>query len=421
MKRFLVPALILFACATAQAQPGCTPFVSDRLHTFRCLVNSEVGKLPVIQLRGSDQLQYSFDELTHEYHRFTYLIAHCDYAGNSSDALFESDYASNGGEEEVVEDYRPSINTSVLYNHYSLTIPNERLRPLLSGNYRLTVYADNEEGEKEKVAETYFGVVDTQMRLSATCTTNTDVDWNEAHQQIEMTADLGALPLRDAHEQFKVIVLQNGRYDNAVTAPAPTSQSAQVLRWEHCRDLIFKAGNEYRKMEFLSHRYPGMHGESMQWFEPYYNYTLFADAPRRNYLYDEDQDGISVVRSQGSSDPDVEADYALTHFTLQMPRMEHAEMYVNGRWATGGLQPYYRMSYNAASGSYEAALLLKQGYYNYLYLSADASSPSVGSTSAAEGDWFQTENEYDFLSYYRAQGARYWQLIGHSSLKFVKK
>lgn len=416
----LILFLICCVASSASAQPGKTLLLADHVRTFRCEVDGDGGKLPIIPLGGTQTLTFSFDDLTHEYRRYTYRITHCDAEGRPTEDLFESDYVTSGEEEEVVEDYEPSLNTTVLYTHYTFSIPNARMRPLKSGNYLLTVSTEDEDGNVAPVVQSYFGVVDAQVRLTPTCTTNTDVDWDGTHQQIGLTADLGQLPVRNAADEFRLVVMQNGRYDNLRYAPTPTSQSAQVLRWEHCRELIFDAGNEYRKMEFLSHRYPGMHGESMQWFDPYYHNTLFADAPRRNYLYDEDQDGISVVRCSHSASPQTEADYAWTHFTLQMPRLQGRDVYVNGRWASEGLSPLYQMHYNEQAQAYECNVLLKQGYYEYLYLTADESAPSVGSTDQVEGNWFQTENEYSFLAFYRGTADRYWQLVGALSLKYKK-
>lgn len=378
--------------------------------------------MPIINLNGNETLEFSFDDMTHEYRRYTYHVEHCDYQGNPTGELFSSDYVTSGDDEEVVDDYEPSQNTSVLYTHYSLTLPNSRMQILKSGNYRLTINTENDEGEEAPVIRTYFGVVDQQVRLSATCSTDTDIDWNNAHQQLSVNVDMGSLALRDAGEEYKLIILQNGRYDNQVVAPRPTSQNGETLIWDHSRELIFNAGNEYRKLEFLSHRYPGMHGESMKWFDPYYNYSLFPDTPRRNYLYDEDQDGISVVRTENSTSPETEADYALVHFILQTEELPNSKIYVDGRWASCGFQPATLMHYNAAVGQYEATVLLKQGYYNFQYLTVNGDDVSgrVGQSLPIEGDYYQTENEYTFLSYYKATGDRYWRMVGNLSLKYRK-
>ena len=397
-----------------QAQPGRTTLLAPNLHSLRLAVDGQAEQFPVISLNGGEQLEVSFDDLTHQYCRYTYRLTHCDWEGNPSDELFESEYLYAVQDEEVIDDYEPSLNTSVQYLHYRFSLPNERLKPLLSGNYLLTIY--NEDGQP--VCQTYFGVVDRKAGLVATCTTNTEIDWNDKHQQVSLELNLGNLPLRDAAEEVKTIVMQNRRYDTAVMGLEPTSQQAGQLRWEHEQKLIFKAGNEYRKMEMLSTRYPGMHGESMRWYDPYYHYTLFADAPRKNYLYDEERNGAWVVAWSGSADPDTEADYVWTHFRLDMLPWAGRKVYVNGRWAVPDFSDAYLMHYNDDEHCYEASILLKTGYYNYQYLCFDAPGQRSALTAPVEGDYFQTENEYEILVYYRPTAARYWQLVACSTPLF---
>lgn len=414
--RVLLLVISIICLTPSQAQPGRTTLLAPHIKTLRMIVDDDVERFPVIRLGSDDRLEVSFDDLTHEYKRYTYRIEHCNYDGTVSQDLFESDYVSAVAEDEVIEEYTPSTNTMVAYTHYSFTLPNAHVRPTLSGNYRLTVSTENEDGELSPVIQTYFGVVDTKVSVQATCTGNTEVDRYGSNQQLSLRIDCGQLILRDAATELKTVVMQNRRFDNMVTAPPPTSQMGNVLLWEHDRSLIFEAGNEYRKMEMLSTRYPGMHGESMRWHDPYYHYTLVTDEPRRHYLYDEDRDGLSVVRCEGAGDPDTEADYAIVHFTLDAPLTADYDFYVNGRWATTGLTSDTKLVYDPDAGVYRASLLLKLGYYNYLYLAvprqASASaSDSQGVTRIVEGDYWQTENEYEILAYYRPAGGRYWQLV----------
>lgn len=420
MPRLLFICLSLLSLPLA-AQPGRTTLLAPNLYTLRLTVDGDAARLPVIPLDGSERLQVSFDDMTHEYRRYTYRIEHCDFGGEPTEGLFESEYLSSAAEEEVIEDYEPSTNTTVLYTHYSFTLPNERMRPLLSGNYRLTISTEDENGESRPVVQTYFGVVEPKVSIRPTCTTNTEIDWNETHQQLSMRIDFGSLTLRDAASEVKTLVMQNRRTDNAVVNTPCTAQSGSTLIWEHDRNLIFKAGNEYRKMEILSTRYPGMHGDHVEWFDPYYHYTLLTDAPRKNYLYDEDRNGLSLVRCEASGDPDVEADYVVTHFSLAaLPNIDHT-YYVSGSWATTGLSPAYCMAYNPQTEMYEANILMKMGYYNYMYLCTEPAAPSVGQTAPAEGDFYQTENEYNILAYYRPTGSRYWQLVGYTSPIYRKQ
>lgn len=402
--------LLSFLPVFSRAQGGYTPVLSPRIHTLQLSVNGDAASLPLIDLDGRDKLTVEFDDVGHEYRRFTYRIQHCDYLGRPSKELFSTDFMQATAEEEVIDDYATSLNTSVQYTHYRFSLPNANLRPLISGNYRLSIFVEDEEGEGVEVVRTHFAVADRRVGINAQCSPDTDIDYHNAHQQLSIKVNMGDLALREADKEVKLVVMQNRRYHEAVIAPKATAQNGTQILWEHARELIFPAGNEFRKMEMLSTRYPGMHGVSMQWFEPYFHYTLADDAPRRNYLYDEDQDGLSVIRCADSSDPATEADYVLTHFSLLSPVLSEGEMYVSGHWAQPAFDPRYRMAYNAEREAYEAAILLKKGYYNYEYVALRGKG--ANETVEPEGNFFQTENEYTILVYYHPTGARYDQLVG---------
>ena len=421
MVKFLFSILFFLVPISGMGQPGRTTKMAANLRTLRMTVDGDASRFPVLKLNSNEKLEVSFDDLTHEYQRYTYKIEHCDVEGNPTTELFESDYVRTTDDQVVITNYEPSENTTVQYTHYAFSIPNTNMRPLISGNYRLTVSTENEEDEEVVVLQTYFAVVDTKVGIYPSATTNTEVDWNGTHQQIELKVDCSNLVVRDAQSEIKTLVMQNRRFDNMAKDVPFTAQNGNVLLWEHSRGLIFDAGNEYRKMEILSTRYPGMHGESVRWFDPYYHYTLQTDYPRRNYLYDEDRNGQSVVRYEGAGDADTQADYVMTHFVLDTPQLpEGKEVYVSGQWTSLGLAPQYKMHYNHADACYEANILMKCGYYNYLYLCASKSNPQVGSTMPLEGNYFQTENEYDILVYYRPTGSRYWQLVGCVTPKYKK-
>ena len=67
------------------------------------------------------------------------------------------------------------------------------------------------------------------------------------------------------------------------------------------------------------------------------------------------------------------------------------------------------MKWDEETHRYEAAVYLKQGYYNYMYLQKGGGSP--------DGNFFETENEYIILVYYRPQGGRYDKLVGYRVMK----
>lgn len=409
MKRILCAILCGLSSMAGSAQ--YTQILSDDIHSLRIAVDGREERVPILTLNGGEQLQVSFDDLTHDYRRYTYQLEHCTYDFQTTENLFESEYLTSPTNEEIIQQYEQSLNTAVLYTHYSFSFPNATLRPRLSGNYRLTIFRD-ENGEKTPVVKTYFSIMEPLVNVAATASSNTDIDWQKAHQQVSMQIDTKGLPLTDAREELRTYVLQNRRWDNAVVNPPYTSQMGKVLAWEHCRELIFPAGNEYRKFETLSTRYATMRVDRLFQTDGIYHAAILADEVRPNYLYDEDQNGLSVIRTNDYSYPATEAEYIMTHFTLLTDELPGKRIFLDGRWTDGRFSPKYELHYNAEVKAYEADILLKQGYYSYQYLTTSQNKSTSGKTKDIEGDYFQTENEYTVLVYYSKNGDRYDRLVG---------
>lgn len=128
--------------------------------------------IPLIQLGGNEAIHISFDDLTHEYRRYTYRIEHCEADWTVTEGLFTSDFVSGFAEGNTIDDIEESLNTNVLFTHYSLQIPNRRCRLTMSGNYRLTVLDEN--NDDEPVLSACFMVCDGAATVSLLATSNTD-------------------------------------------------------------------------------------------------------------------------------------------------------------------------------------------------------------------------------------------------------
>jgi hypothetical protein len=71
------------------------------------------------------------------------------------------------------------------------------------------------------------------------------------------------------------------------------------------------------------------------------------------------------------------------------------------------------MVFNDSTSLYETTLFLKQGFYNYEYVTINKRNGQVGQM---EGSYFETENMYTILVYYRSFTDRSDQLIGVGSM-----
>lgn len=401
--------LLSFCTLTAGAQRN--EIKSDRIATLQVVAGDDWLSPPVITLGGEDAITISFDDMTHEYHRYAYRIEHCEADWTISDALFTSDYCEGFNDGNTIEDVKNSTNTSILYTHYRLKIPNERCNIKMSGNYRVTIYDDN---TSEEVATACFMVVDQRVGLQLEATTNTDIDTNGAHQQIEMKINYAGLKVNNPRQEIKTVVMQNGRWDNAVINAEPQYIMADGLQWTHNKQLIFNGGNEYRKFETLDVSHATMGLESVKWDGKDYHAYVWTDEPRNSYVYDEDANGAFYVRNSDNIENDYISEYVYVHFALKTPPTDN-DIYINGVWTNDQFLPKYRMIYNPQNGLYENVLLLKQGYYSYNYLvkNGDGSFSPLQS----EGNFCYTENKYQCLVYYKAAGDRTDTLVGYRQIR----
>jgi len=404
--------LFLLALASFDAFAQQTRSFSEQIRTVRVVVNHDPLQPPVARL-GSP-VEISFDELSHEYTRYIYKVEFCNADWTVADEIFESDYLS-GFNGQPIEDYETSFNTTVLYTHYRFSFPNEDTRLLLPGNYRVRVYGDERDSSDEPVLEACFSLFRPEMSVGMDVNANTDIDFNQQHQQVSFTVGYGQRRVVDPQRELHTVVFQNRRWDNVVVDLAPNIQKATGAEWNHRRDLIFPAGAEFHKFEIIDVQLNGMGVDRMLWVEPHRHAVLFPVEPQHNYTYAPDADGAYVIRAPEDESPETEAEYLFVHFILHSPRLPGGDVYVTGLWDNGFPDPQCRMEYDEAQGVYECSVLLKQGYYNYQFrqLSADG----VGQTARTEGDFYETENEYIILVYHRPQGARYDALVGYSNVK----
>ena len=383
--------------------------LDKNIASLQVVANNDWLSLPIITLNSNDFVNISFDDLTHEYHRYCYKIEHCEADWQTSSALFESDYIDGFASGNTIDDILESTNTVQLYTHYNISFPNNKCRPKISGNYRVTIYDEND--EKHVVCRAYFMIVEPSMAVQLNVTTNTDIDINGKHQQVEMAIDYGNNIVSNPQTQIKTVVMQNSRWDNAVVNARPQYIKANGLQWIHCKDFIFDGGNEYRKFETLDVTHTTMGLESINWDGHNYHAWIWTDEPRPSYIYDKDANGAFLIRNSDNIDNDVNSDYIITHFRLKSPQKADP-IYINGFFTNDRFLPQYEMKWNEKNQQYEGELLLKQGYYSYQYLMMKPEGKLKPVPS--EGNFCQTENTYQALIYFKANGDRTDRLVGYT-------
>jgi hypothetical protein len=386
-----------------------TEILRDDIKSLEIKVEGERLSEPYIELNGEKRIKITFDALHHSSGRFAYSVIHCDADWKKS-TLLPIEYM-NGFQHVAIEDFANSINTTTHYTNYRILFPNEDVQFTVSGNYAIQVY--DEEDMEEIVFTACFSIVEPLVGIDASISGNTDIDFNKTHQQVDFTVDRTNIHIAYPQNDLKIFVYQNNNRTDIRTDIQPFMITGNRIQYRHNRNLIFEAGNEYRRIEFLTHRYNGMGIEHTGFYSPYYHVTLFRDQKRgRNgYLYDQDQNGRFFIHCSECREPDTEADYYIVHFSLTSTLMPAGNVYIAGDLFQHLMDDRNRMQYNAETGAYEKSVLLKQGLYNYHYVLTEKGAAKA-TLAETEGNFYETENEYTIAVYYRPSGARYDRLIG---------
>jgi len=410
--RILIIFLLITLPLTSAAQQN--EIFNSRIASLQVVAGDDWLSPPVIPLHGNTAINISFDDLTHEYHRYIYRIEHCDADWTTSSSLFSSEYVEGFSDGIALEDLEESLNTNVLYTHYRLQIPNSNCRLKMSGNYRVIIYDENN-GE-EPILSACFMVVEPLMGVMMSVTANTDLGINSQWQQVGLEVKYGPLSVTRPDQQLHIVIMQNGRWDDARMGATPQYTMPTGLKWSHNRQFIFSAGNEYRKFEMLDTDHPTLGIDKMRWDGTAYHAYLWPDEPRTNYIYDEDANGAFYIRNSDNYENNRLSDYVLVHFTLKSPRLD-GEVYLNGVWTNDRFLPEYKLEYDELAGEYTTVQNLKLGYYNYQYLLVKADGSIVPVPS--EGSFYQTENKYQAFIYYRDISGRSDRLVGYQQVSFA--
>ena len=416
MKRFF----LIFACllngVLLQSQVQYTWAFDQNIKTIQTKLNDQNFTNPIISLNGEDVLYFSFDELSHDAKNYSYKIQHCNANWTLSN-ISEFEYV-DGINLVDIYDFRQSINTTVLYTHYEFQIPNEYITPRISGNYIVSVFESDNPDAVSFTAR--FCVVEPQaVNINAVVKTNTNMGARTYFQQVEFDVTTRNYQIQDPFSELNVYIRQNGRIDNEVTGIKPTFLSGNKLTYQNNRAMIFDAGNEYRSLDISNIRILDDNVSSIKFFEPFYHVEMFGDKPRNTKPYSDirDVNGRFVINLQRSLyEISTQADYLFVHFSLLMdsPFLD-GSVHLVGGFNSQYINNQTRMQYLNSSKNYQQTLLLKQGGYNYMYLFVPKGS-TKGSTRQIEGDFWQTENEYEIFIYHRPPGNRYDKLIGYRLL-----
>jgi hypothetical protein len=369
---------------------------------------------PILELNAPTQLYLSFDDLSEEVKNYTYTVVHCNADWQPSD-LTENEYI-NGFLEDDIENFDFSFNTVTPFTNYNVSIPNQNMAFTKSGNYLLKVYED--EDDRRLAITRRFVVVEPMMQVQAQMVRPSKVFKSNTHQEIDFVVTHESMDIRNPRSEIRATVLQNFRWDNAVTDLEPLFIKTKQVGFDLLDKIVFEAGKEFRAVDLRSFRFPSARVYDVQGYDDGFDITLLPEEKRSNkaYLQFEDVNGRYVIESLDRDDPDLDTDYANVMFTLRSPTEYYGQdMYLFGALTEWMIKPEFKMTYNDRMQAYTGEFFLKQGYYNYMFVLSGEEQPTPD-WKETEGNWFEAGNEYTILVYYRPFGSRFDRLVAVRTL-----
>ena len=354
-----------------------------------------------------ESFKISFDVLSGFEYDLYYQIEHCDFNWKKSQ-LLKSEYLL-GFDDVKIENYYSSFNTYQIYTHYNVNFPNSNTKFKKSGNYIIKIL--DEYGEelfsRKFILFENLATVQTQIKRSR------DIEFIQGKQVVNFEVNPIGIQFNNPNKTVKVKVFKNNELNYVIDDIKPQYNLGKKLIYKYDSELSFWGGNEYLYFENKFVRNTNIKIRGYDLNDIYSNY-LYTDFPRKNkkYTYNPDINGGFLFDVNNSARPEFEADYVNIHFYLKKPEFleKDTKIYIVGDFNNYEISDNYIMTFNPRNSQYEAILKLKQGFYNYKYVSVNSNGKIIYGN--IDGNYDETENEYNVIVYYRNFGERYDRVVG---------
>lgn len=356
----------------------------------------------------SGRLLLTFDDLQPDYEQYQARIIHCNWDWQESrltSLQFLYDY-----NEFPLTEYDFSQNTRIPYVHYRFELP----RVKIPGNYVLAVYRNN--NPADVVLSRRFIVYENRAAIEYIQSLPAGPVARRENQQIDFTLRYGSISnVVDPANQFKIVIRQNQRWDNAIMGLKPTSirEGLQEMEYQPFdQSNQFKGINEYRFFDLRTVQARGQNVGRVIRETNTVEAFLVPNQSRGGRAYGQipDLNGQFQLTNLEFPEPRISSEYVNVHFLLEADAPRNEAVYVAGAFSNYLPQEPYLMRYDAEAGGYLADILLKQGWYNYLFLLDDPNN-----RYALEGSHAETENGYEIIVYFRPAGEIYDAVVGYTS------
>lgn len=419
IRNSLLLLLLISFSATAQLPDHV---YKSNIKTVKLFKSGDMYSYPVIMLNSNEQLELHFDDMDADvkYYYYSFQLCNADWTP-ANIQLF--DYI-RGFTSNRITNYRHSSLAQTRYTHYQAVLPERNGAPSKAGNYLLKVFLNDD--TSKLVFTKRMLIVNTKATVSAQVLQPFNTNYFQTHQRVQVNVSTAQGQINAFSPQdLKVVVLQNNIWNNASLLDRPTVFRGNYYEYSDEENTTFQSGKEWRWIDLRSLRLMSDRMTKIVDNDTSNRVDVYVkpDGERRQqlYIYYRDFNGIYTVENRDNSNALWQSDYAWVHFTYVPPgnrAYEGKSVYLFGELTNYLQDDNSKMIFNEEKGVYERALYLKQGYYNYSYVTlTDKKQPGVQALyENTEGNYWGTENSYMVLVYFRNFGARADELIGFTKI-----
>ena len=359
-----------------------------------------------------DYFNIEFDDLLAQGSSYYYKIKHCNADWTPSD-LRITEYL-RGFDNIMISNFENSFNTLQSYTHYKMTLPNSNTGFLISGNYLVEILDEDGDLVFSRKMILYQEEVTVGVKINRT-RNNETID---SKQNVAVTIDYNLEAYNNPKQNFKMTIMQNGRFDNLITNVPPQYTIGNQFIYNYDTETQFFGGNEF--LYFDNSDIISVNNNIARVVSGDIYSTYLYPLPTRGlkqYAYYEDINGSFFPRNKFRSNASIEADYSWIYFNLPADEFVGKDVYVVGMVDNYLLSDSNKLEYDTKENAYKKAILLKQGFTSYLFNLVDTKTKKIDFKDAIDGNHYQTENDYQVIVYYRGIIDRSDRVIGFGSAK----
>ena len=380
---------------------------ADYIESVQFNHNNVQLSMPIIDLNSGGRLRLQFDDREGGFKNYTYHLIHCDKDWNYSN-LDEIEYIDGFNGEEV-DEFGFSVNSYSEYTNYQVVIPNDDIRWTISGNYLLVIYDSDLE---LPILSRRFIVTENAVSVGATFVKPRNLATLRTHQELEILLNLGDFRVFRPQEEIFVTVMQNGNDNNAFNNLQSNFSRGDILHFQNFNQQVsFAALKEFRACDIrtLNSRTENVISIDRDDIKSTVIMDLGKKRSNKNFQTEPDANGGYVIDNNDFDNGEISSEYVDVIFSLEVDRPYLEEIYLVGSFCDWKPREKFKLEWNAERNIYLKKVSLKQGYYDYMF--GVLKSDGILEMADIEGSWYETENDYQIITYYRGMTSEYDRVI----------